>query len=810
MTLAPEQVQRSWTAVKRFKKDLNELQSLARAFAKNPKLKVVPTAGTPRTDGRTIALQVPIEYGDDLTHDRRLCGSRDEDLILRCEACAVKEDIFITLVHELAHLTGGTFEEVTDEKRAVYVDNVVKELAAGNAQDWAKQIKARIEALPPEDRLSLMRLANEVSEYLGFVLNAVEDVRVNVLMKSARKGTQVMFAAQTNKIFKRGVERADGTVALWSDAPVNLQIIIGIYCMVSELNYESWLKPEVVSDLEDPVLRVLGEEAKNSKTVFDNVRVSIKLLQRLRELGYCRHENDPEEPQPSLNKQPQQGGQGNPQAGDPGDSGDNATGDGDPGQGTPNGTDDTEGSDATGDDSGAENGGKGDTESQEGNDDPASSGNGDDGDDSGNGEADGDGNCDGDSGNGDAEGGSDAGSGSSDDGEGGGDTQRLPSSDPGAHGADHDDSADDQLGGGGDDASSSEIPGEAPGTDGGGLPGDGVPGGGGTSSRNYLTSEEAGTPEEIEELFNIFGRHDPESEDRLDADEKEAVEVAISQEEHFDNPSEFLGGLVVRTWKSGNGSGWRGRVEFPTPEVPEPLLSKALTQLRFVFSDNRRSTSTRHLKHGKLDARVLGKRIPTGDPRLFKKRTLPGKKDYAVLLGVDISGSQAAGRYGKPSIYMTKAAVLAQAMLMKRMGITFAVFAHTATHRDVEIYVVKDWTEPWGREQEERLQHIRPTAYNLDGHSMEFYRKQIEKRPETDKLLMYYTDGAINNIGEEWDVFTHNVEICHRKGIVPMAVEIATETGLTEELGMPTVALWTMDDLRDVISFIKQRLSVRI
>ena len=90
--------------------------------------------------------------------------------------------------------------------------------------------------------------------------------------------------------------------------------------------------------------------------------------------------------------------------------------------------------------------------------------------------------------------------------------------------------------------------------------------------------------------------------------------------------------------------------------VSEGVLGPALMRMRVAFGDNRRARLDRNQRSGKVDGRVLGKRAWNGDDRLFGRKTVPDKRDYLVIIGVDISGSTV-GR----NLRLAKRAAMAQA-----------------------------------------------------------------------------------------------------------------------------------------------------
>jgi cobalamin biosynthesis protein CobT len=245
----------------------------------------------------------------------------------------------------------------------------------------------------------------------------------------------------------------------------------------------------------------------------------------------------------------------------------------------------------------------------------------------------------------------------------------------------------------------------------------------------------------------------------------------------------------------------------------EQILGPALLRMRVAFTDNARGKDKAHLKSGRVNGRVLGRRAWADDERLFQRRTQPGKKSYFVLIGMDISGSTL-GR----NIILEKRAVMAQAELCHRMGVKFAVIAHTGSYHnphgtrseglDLDMYFIKDADQPWNEETKNALRAIGPDSANLDGHSLEYYRKMIEKRRETNKIIMYYSDGKMpaENHDEELMILQREIKTCKRKNILLLGVGIRTDS--PSRHGLDTVQVDDDEDIKKVVKHLEKRLSV--
>lgn len=337
-----------------------------------------------------------------------------------------------------------------------------------------------------------------------------------------------------------------------------------------------------------------------------------------------------------------------------------------------------------------------------------------------------------------------------------------------------------------------------------------------------------GTPDAIEELLNIFGKHEdknlPEPDDDVkpwnetpeqsaEREQEEAIERAIMQVDNFDRPSMNIGGLRVSTYDDHTeDSPWSGRWYDRSDDnidVEERILVKSTQLLRLAFQDNKKVTQDRHLKSGRIDRRVLARRLTTGDERLFQKKRIPGDKDYFVVVGIDCSGSTARpiGRGEDGCLLdMMKQATYAMVEMLNRLGIRNAVYAHSGDYEFCELFVIKEAEDPWGPKQKEALAKLQPYSANLDGHTLEFYRKVVEKGRETDRVIMYFTDGAmpLENFEEELAILQDEIKLCQRLGI--RLVGIGVQNDDPKEHGLDTIRLDDMEDVPRLVTELRKRL----
>ena len=331
-----------------------------------------------------------------------------------------------------------------------------------------------------------------------------------------------------------------------------------------------------------------------------------------------------------------------------------------------------------------------------------------------------------------------------------------------------------------------------------------------------------GTAEDCKEGLLKWNNHEEKPKSVEEGEYEDAVDRAIIQGIYFETPSRSIWGVRMHhfgqpvmvegrnmstgwdeshytrsySWTSGVNGNFK-----PTEKTQGP----ALLRMRVAFADNKRGKEIRNMKSGKVDARVLGRRAPAGDVRLFKKKIAPGKKDYFVAIGMDISGSTVG-----TNLVLEKRAIMAQADLLRRMGIPFAIFAHSGNYHspeagrydglDLDVYLIKDEHEPWDNKTQVRLEKIGSDSANLDGHAMEFLRKQLDKSNATDKIIMYYSDGKMpaENHDEELVILQREIKLCARKGYVVMGVGIRTDSPARH--GLPTVQV---DEDEDIVKVIK-------
>lgn len=344
-----------------------------------------------------------------------------------------------------------------------------------------------------------------------------------------------------------------------------------------------------------------------------------------------------------------------------------------------------------------------------------------------------------------------------------------------------------------------------------------------------------GDPEDIEGVMRLLENHtEPPKSVQRDLDKaNEAIDQAIIQGVYFETPSSEVWG--VRIHREGDpglnqsnepcDNAWNhSRVHEADItdveagiecdlDVPESIMGKALLHTRRTFDANKASVYQKNLKSGRVNGRVLGRRAWSGDERLFGKKRVPGKRDYFVLIGVDVSGSTVG-----VNLALAKRAAMAQTELCQRAGVKFAVYAHTFNNLDgqpyessngycLDMYEIKTADEPWDAQRKNRLATIGPDGGNLDGHTLEFYRKRLDEVEATDKIILYYTDGRMpaSNYDEELEILQREIRTCKAKGYTLLGVGIRTDSPIKH--GLDTVRVDNDENLKDVIAHLEKRLA---
>lgn len=801
------------------------VNAFVRALTRRPEVKVQWSAGTPRTDGTIIYLRPPYVLGEPaVPHpDRNKCAERLDNDLLWCPACRRVEEVMQVLFHEISHITEDSFTRLTEKEKT---DAVKRGLAERlRARDTAEIEKAReaklIEMIEANYGKNFMGAAALVSDYLPALVNALEDARVNARTFERRKGTKRMYRGAIRQVIETGFDLPDGTHIDWKEQEPEVQAPIALLLKAS--GYDELLDGfhplvlEAVNSLE-VVLALQGlAESRSPATPF---RIAPVALEAFRARGLMRRRDDVED-DPMLPPPP-------PPSGEP-EKDEDEKPKGEESEDAPKGDepsdDKSEESEAPGQDDDAENKR---TSDQDDDEEVDSDDDGEQTEDTGRSKSDdGDGEDDGaeddtfsESVDGEDE--DDASEDAGDDGEG------KPGDGDGSDGdgSDDDDDEGDEGSGDSDGEGSSSGSGE----------GDEDGSGGDDEGDGFKEAETSG--DDVDALVGAFGGHGPlSSEDDVDPDFDRVIDVLVAQGEFFDEPSKRIANVRISRYgvPTLDSSGyditsqlpWRGcdgveaigdRLENKSVVVPEAILTDAVARGRTVFSLNARGRQQTGLKSGRPNGRVLH-RVALGDDKIFRKRHNPGRRDYFVGITLDMSGSTSRKCKEQPDLRrdtLIKTTALGMAELLNRVGVKFALYSHTATYSgdsgstlSLDMGEIKSPTDPWGDKQREALTALRYAAANLDGHTLEFMRKLVEKQRATDKVILYFTDGAMpaENGAEELEILYREFKRCQDKGITMIYMGI-DNTEPRDKYGLPTIPMYGMQDLPKAVEALKEYLHI--
>lgn len=798
-----ETAQKAARAVSNFRSLLPVFTAYARVLTGNSNIRVVlADEGGPRTDGKLIYLRPPIALGEVLSHTIWLCDKRDGDDLLLCAACRTREGMLIGLYHEIAHNAHGTFVQPSN----LSVIKTIKESIKVSGSERAEKMK---NMLTNRRWSSYLEMANALDSWLGLIVNVLEDSRIDAQMMSAMPGTKIMHKAMLNEFRKSGIEGLNGTRVFWNEQPLNAQAVIALYYIVADFSANNMLTDEIDVVLGDSKLAEILEPVRSADSVRSVYEASFPVLERLRELGFCLPPEEQKSRQRKEQKEQEQEDQSQESNSDSNadeegeaqgkSSGDSSSDD----QDSSSSPDETGSNEPSSDKTDQENGpadadeqvDAGQDESNEEQEDPSQDGSETDGQDADNEEE-----------------------GSTDDSEPA-ESDSEPSDDAGA--------GEDQGQSGEPDEpdADQEEPDQEPDEDEG--------------DRESGTDPVYGTPEITEEIFKRFTHHasdhDNEEDERQYKElriEEEAVDRAIVQGICFESPSVNVHGVRIHKFgepnrnKYGTNSSraWTKRPSVSL-DVSETHLGRALLRMRVAFAKNAAHAKQPNLKAGKIRTNALAKRAPFNDERLFTKRARVTKRDYFVLIGLDISGSTIHGYSPSPGKWETYLELIvktayAQAELCHRLGIKFAVYAHTANMEYIsyservikgdaiclDIYELKGPEEPWSDDVRNRFKYLKSDSANIDGHTLEFYRKRLDEQQATDKILLYYTDGHMprENFDEELVILEREIKECRRKNYTLIGVGVGNDDPI--KYGLDMVRLDTTEDITRVVDHLQRRL----
>lgn len=295
---------KAWRATQKFRTLLPMLNSFARALSGNPSIRVEVVEAGCYSDANTIYMAPPIGLGEEVRHIRSLCDRRDENLQHTCLACAQQEEVLYKVFHEMGHQVYGTHDKFADGLSRDALRNYAGEVWNPDFPIFAGSLRKKIAAAEKKGNNSdcVMGLANALHPWLGLVVNAVEDVRVDSRTFAARAGVRVMAQALAYQVMAEGLtDVVDGKLVTeyWSDRSIDMQVLVGLLNHGFEYDLDEFISEEARAVLDDPTLVGLCQDMKASDTEAASFKLSCEILHRLHQLGLCDPPpEEEEEPEP--------------------------------------------------------------------------------------------------------------------------------------------------------------------------------------------------------------------------------------------------------------------------------------------------------------------------------------------------------------------------------------------------------------------------------------------------------------------------------------------------------------------------------
>ena len=362
-------------------------------------------------------------------------------------------------------------------------------------------------------------------------------------------------------------------------------------------------------------------------------------------------------------------------------------------------------------------------------------------------------------------------------------------------------------------ASGSDAEGDPAGAD----TGTGAEDTGGDSAGADAASPAQGSPGRAEDvaqaLGDLYGSTQAGLRDTDGPSPHQVADAVTSMLEHV----EVLGEVSttvrrINIYAPGDGPLMKSSAGRSHSRSDDRVLGGLVGRARRVFSDNRAVKRTKGQPRGRVEPTLLGKRAwNPEDNRVFGSRVRPTAPSYSVLIGMDDSYSTV----GRGIAELIRNCADAMGQLCSRTGVEFSIYAHTTNEGswgtktyDMEIYQLKTWSEQWTPQVRDRLGRLEPGNTNQDGSILRLYRRQLQTRPTTEKILLYFTDGEIPGTGgsAEAAIMRAEVDACRRAGITLLGVGIKTRS--PEKFGIPTVSLDKATDIGHVLEFLAKEFGI--
>jgi Mg-chelatase subunit ChlD len=267
----------------------------------------------------------------------------------------------------------------------------------------------------------------------------------------------------------------------------------------------------------------------------------------------------------------------------------------------------------------------------------------------------------------------------------------------------------------------------------------------------------------VVDLRESSRREQPPDEDR-DGDreprDRKVADSRVSDESTKEGDSQGRGveaGYVYDEWSHFDGDYYRdycvvreARPEGSPGELP-PGFDLEARRVRRAFELLRPNASRREkrlpegeiINHDRLVDFMVGRRRDPSPRVDFYERPSISRRDVAVLILLDVSGSTGAVTSGEHKVIDSEkgaAVVLAQALAA--LGDRFAVCGFSGQGReDCRYWVYKDFEERWGEEALQRVLAARPATGTRIGAALRHSGYRLSRVEARQRLVLLVTDG---------------------------------------------------------------------
>lgn len=735
-------------ALRQFESIAARLGPMLENLAGHP-IKVIAGAETRALNKDVIEIAPPRVLTEPLSHVRSLCDRRDAGTNMqRCSACATEEKILSHAFHEVSHVRGNSFAKV--------------EIGGGQKK-------------------TAYEIASGMSDEIAWLLNAVDDTRVESKIRINNDGIALVLDADWNSAAYEGITvPSQDEPIYWNQIDQDQQAILGVHFLGYKPGFMQFLDSYVQQTMDDEILLTHIENAQmHAKGVAECLSYTNLIHGRLKQLGFFTPIPDPP-PMPSESEENDDSSDdASPGDGDSGADGGSESSSVESGNdgGNPEESKD-DGNDEPPPPGGHRNNSEDEAQSEDGDasdssdgDDPESvpelSGNEQSGDPSGV-ESD-NGNSDGDNQEHSADGSENA-SGSQD---------SFESSSDGFGRQDSHSSKDDDNNASGITSGNEPEPQPVP-------------------QRELKPSID---PKAAGIECNAVEDH---GDNELTREEQRALVKAVAQfeaaklEDNDDSagsgggyalavddgplPKATILGWKNNAWTVGNDDQSFARIALSGE------ITRAFMVLKPVFSENLRSRHQPNMKGGRLNTRVLGRRFEAEDERLFKQRLVKKKRSYAAVITIDLSGSTSGY-----ILQEQKMAAYIQAEIFTRLKIKFEIWGNYGQSTALALFPAKTFDEPWSDLQKQKLDCLPSRGGNRDGDMVSYARRRLDTVRATDKFVFFYTDGAFDadkTMMKELELF--------RKTKAYNLIGVGFGTDSPSRFGLDTVQLDSYADLHKI------------